>query len=170
MPDIHQMEHQLQRLPLQQVASDIPPPPLTLGFWHLGVPESGQIDQKERIVDPVVVHLLGFSGCITGSGELLPVGQTVDQRRFAHIGAAGHTELGQVRRRSLTNRRRTGHKFALQTTHQSRLPTFSPVPNFSTSTFSLKPFSPKFFSPKCLYSQCSSTSIIPDDAFFSATS
>src|SRR5690606_16494701 len=118
MSRIHQMQDQLKSLPVQQVVTDIPPPLFSQLFRYLCETESRQVHKVKRIVDPVVIHLLGFSRHITGSCQTFPVGNPVDQRGFSHIGSSCKTDFRKVRTRTCIKRGCAGNELRFLEGHQ----------------------------------------------------
>ena len=55
---------------------------------------AGQVYEVHLLVDQKVVHLTGLAGGVAHPSKILPIQQTIDDRGFAHVGAAGHGDLG----------------------------------------------------------------------------
>jgi hypothetical protein len=71
-----------------KVSLDKQLPPLDFELTCFRITKSGQIDKKERFINPVEIDGLRFPGGRTGSGKILFSYQAVNKTRFSNIGSS----------------------------------------------------------------------------------
>ena len=77
-----------------QICGDEAGPFVPFRLGTASVTVTGEIDQVKIFgADPVKIQAAGFSRRGTGLGQMLPPGQSVQQRRFSHIGASRQRKL-----------------------------------------------------------------------------
>lgn len=61
---------------------------------NLGITPAGQVDEPFIVVQLIAHHLLRAAGGLAGPGQCALTADSIEQRGFAGIGAAGECDLG----------------------------------------------------------------------------
>jgi hypothetical protein len=121
MTAVDQHQGTLERRAAAQIIVDQEAPLADDVFGRLGKAVAGHVDQPQlqRLAHVEEVELLRAAGRVRGACEAVAVGERVEQRRFADIGATRERNLRHVGRRQifeagrgLEERDRAGEQFA----------------------------------------------------------